>query len=333
MILGDINDLETLNNEYKEFCLKTSYDAIYSKKNILNILNSGKLSNNYNSLIYQSIEFYFNNYIPKYISSFLNSNNSGNIFIGINDKGENTGIPILNYMNSTIINNLFYSALYKHILNFYKFSKYVTIDIIPLTINTKLINNNEFNYLVTNYNKLNNSKINKLQEYYTLKQQWKNNMAKYEKKIDILLNLNYFRKQLFHFILQYSTLQNKNHLFSALFSNDIIYFNSHDKFNINTISYWACKFKDYILNKILKNRPIKPNISIRIHPDLIFNRITPLRLLFIQNNYNIKYFIIKISVNKYQGKHIAYFKYPYSEQYNFKIRRLNNNNQPYCSNF
>ena len=57
------------------------------------------------------------------------------IFIGINDKGENTGIPILNYMNSTIINNLFYSALYKHILNFYKFSKYVTIDIIPLTIN------------------------------------------------------------------------------------------------------------------------------------------------------------------------------------------------------
>ena len=71
-------------------------------------------------------------------------------------------------------------------------------------------------------------------------------------------------------------------------SSQILYYVHEDKNNINTITYWACKYKDYILNELLKTRPRKPNVPIRIHPKLIFMRTTPLRLHFINNNANIE---------------------------------------------
>ena len=70
MILGRKKHKESINCEYKEFCLQHTC-SIYNKNEISTILISGTLNDNYNSLVYQSLQHYFINVIPKYISSYL----------------------------------------------------------------------------------------------------------------------------------------------------------------------------------------------------------------------------------------------------------------------
>ncbi len=334
MILGKKIQKESFNSEYKEFCLQ-HVSCMYNKNEISIILSSGKLCDDYNSLIYQSLQHYFFNFIPKYISSYLNANTFGDIFIGIDDSGEITGIPILNNINHNIIYGLYYKCI-SDLIQFNDIYNYISISIIPLNIDKTLINNILFDKLTSNYKSKFNKKISEYDNYYKLKNKWLNSIASYEKKINYLLNKQYFRKELIIFIndnneqLSISTKYNLN---SFLNSSQILYYVHEDKNNINTITYWACKYKDYILNELLKTRPRKPNVPIRIHPKLIFMRTTPLRLHFINNNANIKYFIIKIHVKKYEGNQTCYYKYPFSDKLNYKIRRINNASQPFCSNF
>ena len=334
MILGKKIEKESINSEYKEFCLQ-QVSSMYNKNEISIILNSGKLCDDYNSLVYQSLQHYFFTFIPKYISSYLNANTFGDIFIGIDDNGEITGIPILNNINHNIIYGLYYKAI-TDLLEFNDVYNYISISILPLTIDTSLLNNVLLDKLTTNYKSKFNKKISEYDNYYKVKDKWLNAISSYEKKINYLLNKNYFRIELISFINNNNeslSISNKYNLNSTLNSSQILYYVHEDKNNVNTITYWACKYKDYILNELLKTRPRKPNVPIRIHPKLIFMRTTPLRLHFINNNVNIKYFIIKIHVKKYQGSQTCYYKYPFSDKLNYKIRRINNFSQPFCSNF
>ena len=81
MLLGDIlQSRETLENEYKEFCVKTNIYNIYDTSEIINIVNNGTIDNIFNYLIDDNLQLYFNIYIPKYESAFYNSNiQNGNI--------------------------------------------------------------------------------------------------------------------------------------------------------------------------------------------------------------------------------------------------------------
>lgn len=333
MLLGSKTGKESISCEYKEFCIKIS-TLPYNKNEILQILNNGKLSNKYNSIVYQSLEFYFHNILPKYISSYLNANTHGNFYIGINDFGEITGIPILNNINYKLIHNFFHYSISSFLSNFNNIFSYVSLSIIPLTINKTFLNNNEFYKLYNNYLTRFNKKIAEYDNFYTLKQKWLNNISKYEKKINYLLNTTYFRLELSDFIHISSLSSNdKNNLINMLKSTQILCYIHEDKANHQTITYWSCKYKDHILAELLKNRPIKPNVPIRIHPELIFLRTTPLRLHFINNNNNINYFIIKVHIKKYNGNNVCYYKYPYSDDLHCKIRRINTASQPFCSNF
>ncbi len=337
MILGRKKHKESINCEYKEFCLQHTC-SIYNKNEISTILISGALNDNYNSLVYQSLQHYFINVIPKYISSYLNANTFGDIYIGIDDSGEITGIPILNNINHNIIYDLFYKSILNLLTFFDNIHNYVSISIIPLIIDKSLINNNSFDKLLSNYKSKITKKISEYDKYYTLKNNWLNSISAYEKKINYLLNKHYFRKELIDFLnntLYNESLSNSTilSLTSLLLSSQFLYYIHEDKNNINTITYWSCKYKDHILSELLKTRPSKPNIPIRIHPKLIFMRTTPLRLHFINNNHNIKYFIIKIHVKQYNGDQICYYKYPFSDKLNYKIRRINCNSQPFCSNY
>ena len=140
MILGKKKQKESINYEYKEFCLQDTC-SIFNKNEISTILISGKLDDNYNSLVYQSLQHYFYNVIPKYISSYLNANTFGDIYIGIDDSGEITGIPILNNINHNIIYDLFYKSI-STLLNFFdNIHNYVSISILPLIIYKSLFNN------------------------------------------------------------------------------------------------------------------------------------------------------------------------------------------------
>ena len=184
MILGKKIQKESINSEYKEFCLQ-HVSSMYNKNEISIILNSGKLCDDYNSLVYQSLQHYFFTFVPKYISSYLNANTFGDIFIGIDDTGEITGIPILNNINHNIIYGLYYKCI-SDLLQFNDIYNYISISILPLIIDESLVNNVLFDKLTANYKSKFSKKITEYDNYYKVKNNWLNSIASYETKINYL---------------------------------------------------------------------------------------------------------------------------------------------------
>ena len=87
---------ETLDREFKEFCLKTEIKKIFSKCEIYQIIKNGVLPGKYNKIVLNNIKLYIQSYFPKYICSFHNNKDAVfhrmNIYIGIDDHSEITGI-------------------------------------------------------------------------------------------------------------------------------------------------------------------------------------------------------------------------------------------------
>ena len=95
MYLGEqMKECETLQNEYKEFCIKTNIYNYYTQEELDDIIKTGKLTKQFNNMILDNLKLYCDIYVPKYASAFTNSRiKNGNIQIGVNDHGEVTGIP------------------------------------------------------------------------------------------------------------------------------------------------------------------------------------------------------------------------------------------------
>jgi hypothetical protein len=86
----DFIGTETLSQEYKEFTFNNAGIPI-DIKSAEYYCNSNKFE--FNEYVILNIQKYFNYYLPKYISGFLNSNLNGEFYIGINDYGFIKGIP------------------------------------------------------------------------------------------------------------------------------------------------------------------------------------------------------------------------------------------------
>ena len=110
MILGDyIGFDESKLIEFKEFILKIDPTSFFENEDIKNMVCTGKVLPNFNDIIMHNLIHYFKFYLPKYISAFGNmrdSSESGNIYIGINDFGEITGIPFIGNLEMDFINDI-----------------------------------------------------------------------------------------------------------------------------------------------------------------------------------------------------------------------------------
>ena len=330
--LGVSYGRESIHCEYKEFCIQVPIEYVYEQQDVYKIIKSGKIDTKFNSLIYQSIQMYFDNVIPKYVSSFFNSRISGNIFLGVNDFGQVTGIPLLNAVNIPLIQRLFLDAMSKHIPNFDSIQHNVTLQCIPLTLDTSLLTNTELNSMMHSYSQKVTTRNHAQSLYKVEKDQWFDKVSVYEKKINSLINSEPARSQLCEYVNTFChNITVRTHVCQQLLSNSILTIENLDRTDPSTIFFWACAFKDHMLESLLSTRPTKPHIPIRIHPNLIFSRLTPMRLLFIQNNNNIQYYLIKISIKYAQNTPPVFYKYPFDDTCHFKIRRLNAYNQPFCS--
>ena len=96
MYLGEqMKESETLENEYKEFCIKTNLFDYYTQLDLDDIIKTGKFDGSiFNNMILDNLNLYCDIYVPKYGSSFTNSKiKNGSLQIGVNDNGEVTGVP------------------------------------------------------------------------------------------------------------------------------------------------------------------------------------------------------------------------------------------------
>jgi hypothetical protein len=105
--LGSHYTCETLNDEFKKFTLNRDEITSQSMRIFFEkFFNTGLMNDTVDAYIKQRITLYLKTYIPKYTVCFLNTDEQHNLshsdsflYIGIDDNGMITGIPIKNTEN------------------------------------------------------------------------------------------------------------------------------------------------------------------------------------------------------------------------------------------
>jgi hypothetical protein len=93
MTLGDYYGDESLKTEFKEFCLKICPSTEFSNDEIFYFLESGKMNIDLSRFVLKNLKYYVKVYLARYMSCFMNGKINGELYFGINDYGEVTGIP------------------------------------------------------------------------------------------------------------------------------------------------------------------------------------------------------------------------------------------------
>ena len=333
-MLGYTQDKESLQIEYKEFCLQVPSSLMYSPVMIQEMIDTGILDIDYNSLVYQSIEMYCTNVFPKNIVAFMNAEIDGEIILGINDFGEITGIPCIGQLNEKVVKNMLYDSLSKNIIDYDKVHEYISVEIVKLDIDKKLLSNDDLDKLLYNYNSRMQMHRFRTQLYEEKKKEWIKKTTTYERKLHDIINTKTSRTELTTYIrTNCNDIIVREYLVGLLQTDQVLHIEDYDKDNPMTLFHWTCSFKDEKLAELLNARPEKPQTPIRIHPELIFNKIAPLRLRFIENNSNINFYMIKVKISKYTNHGAVYYRQPYSNECYYKVRRLTSDNEPFCSYF
>ena len=196
MLLGDyIGFNESLQHEFKEFSLKIDPDLFYDAKTILEIVRNGKIPENFNKILIDNLNYYFQIYIPKYVSAFSNCEEleEGILYFGVNNIGEITGIPFFGELNTKDLEKILYSvidsvSLEEEIDKLYieKIFKEIKIELITLDIEEELISDKteeEILIAMTKYQ-------NYIERYNTYKEdhaKWINDLMSFTHKISYII--------------------------------------------------------------------------------------------------------------------------------------------------
>jgi hypothetical protein len=338
---------ETIYTEYKEFCINKGY-------NIEQLVNNYIIDNaQFDNIILSVIKSYFIKYLPKYISSFNNSNFNGKLIIGVSDNGVIHGIPFFGNITKFNIHK-YTKKIYKYIKIYNvnkKYNKLLTkkyintlkIQIIPLYNN---LNTDILSLKHTYDQKLKNIKIKNM----LLNDQWAKHLKRYKKwtnqlyffrtSIENYTKSTYLRKCVANFIKKnkynydlhsYSLLDKLEKIF---LSNDIIHFNySHDEIQLykniidNPIK-WILDYKDFIDKQLNLKKPKRPlKYPEKYYLQKFYNNLSNIDYLLYNNNVN--HFLIVVHINIIPNTLIKYRNYN-STSWVYKKRVLDSHNNPCC---
>jgi len=327
---------ETLTNEYKEFTFNhggLEFDLNEAEE----IVKSSYWC--LNDMCMEAIRKYFKIYIAKYASSFLNDEsetNEGNIYIGISDNGTIQGIPFQGDIDISFLNDELNKTIKKYI-------SYEDMSIINDSISLELIN---VNYIKKDIDKNNNlysqylyikNELNKNEiKFKNIMESWNEVHGKYAQKLVNLFNLQPTRHELLNYIKLNDSTNKVIHLIEK---GHVLKIKTHEEINELKMSsnepyYWVCKFKDEYLDNIRKSRPIqkyKSAIASFLNPISIIMKINNMIPWWMQNNKNMKLFVIKINFKKIQGNNDIYYIDSFGRKQ--KCYRSLDRGKPYCKPF
>ena len=124
-----------------------------------------------------------------------------------------------------------------------------------------------------------------------------------------MLNTTRYRLELSEFIKSKSNSSEK--LIEVLKSINYIKLKEdnifRDRDNKERIFYWIAKFRDMKGIQVALTKPDKPLYPSLYHPKQILGNLPCMRLTFLENNPNLKYYVIKLKCNVSKiGQHIKY---------------------------
>jgi len=300
--LGDtIGFNETLEEELKEFILKIDPIKYFDEDEIKNVVLTGKINKDrFNLMIADNINHYFKYYLPKYVSCFGNSKLShANLYIGVNDFSEVTGIPFFGTLTSSFVES--FADIIKSYISIPELSTRLKFEVIKLDIEKMYLDDN-IDELMEDYK----SRKLKFEEEYNKnlleRRAWIEKMDYYTTRIHDYANKKELRNLVINYI-ESSPEYNPEytHVVELLKSSKEIPVGdgteiAQRKFNKHDVIYWITEFKDTTIDKLKAERPNKlPYISYDGVHSTQFSLLTNLRYRFLNNNDDIHYYLIKIS--------------------------------------
>jgi hypothetical protein len=247
---------ENLYKEYKEFTLNLSGLPLD-----IDICNFYCKTNkfDFNNIVIDNLKKYFEVYLPKYISSFLNlsTHHISSFMIGINDFGYVKGIP---YKGDLPINELS-QIIYNIINNNIKCDNILNLDnFIKINFIKVIFNKNDNSSIHPKYNEYltYRKKYNLEYEKYLLEYNiWKKKYIFINKKLIDLINTYDTRTLIINYI---KSLDPNNIVIDLLLSNykfkPLTHFQIIEaKKNINNPYYWITRWKDEYKNYIISLKP------------------------------------------------------------------------------
>ena len=301
--LGEkLPEKETLRNEFKEFCLKNSVYNYYTHQELEQIVITGKLFTNFNTIIHDNIKHYFLCYIPRYASAFSYCDDikEGILTIGINDYGEVTGIPYIGDFDET--------TLQSYLENTYKliraennsrkwkqeYLKHIKYEVIPIDIKSPSIHLCDMSMdIYTTMKNQQDTYDEQYKNYLTLRDKWIKTFMEYACSINEMLDKR--RDEVIEFVKKNAPRPDP----IVAFLNKRLPIEYDDlterRDNVDDYIYWIFQFKDIVIDKYLLEKP-KPPIYPRMcnAPYALVTHLSDMRLKFIRNNKALKYYMIRI---------------------------------------
>jgi hypothetical protein len=324
---------ETLDNEYKEFTFNHGGLEVDSD-NAEKLIQSSYWC--FNDMILEAIRKYFKVYIPKYASAFLNKEaliDTGNFYIGISDNGTVYGIPFQGKLCQDFLQTELDLIIKKYVKssNLGILKKSISLELLEIKYTPMKISKYSDSYY--KYLKYKKKLEKKDRKYNLILNFWNVMHFKYAQKLVDIFNLPETREELLNYIIKKEPTNNVIQMINSGFQLQI---KNHEEINelknfINEPYYWVCKFKDELLDEVRKQRPIRDNKNILvnlINPINILIKISNMIPWWMQNNENMKLYVIKINFRKNKDNTNIYYLDSFG-----KINKCYRNlefNKPYC---
>ena len=304
---GNIGKPESKTDEFKEFSIKQDPISFCTVEEIIELVKTGKLIENFNDVILSNLNHYFKFYVPKYISAFGNMKGEdpyATLYIGINDFGEITGVPFLGTLELEYLNELKDSLkIFLNAKNLVEIFSKIQFEIIKLEIDLTMISD-DISAILSEYTEKYNAYKASYAKYVYDYRMWIEQIDRYSTKISIYFNDPEYRNEVASYIrvntnntdyLKMADQLETNHEFETIPNYEIM----EKKVDQSNIYHWITSYKDDKLDLIKTKRPIKPSMNTSELDRLSetqFSMLTNLRKKFIDNNPELNYYLIKIKI-------------------------------------
>lgn len=302
-------------------------------------------------LVNPSVEYCLQWVFPKYLSSFCNSRIRGDLYLGISDDGEITGIPHLNTLNiDDVTSHLQYLCaeyvrivhqgnVYPNIENeLFSLDTLFTVTIIPLDTDIAILEDS-IAPIMERWEQDTCSFNDDLFIYKEAYQKWSFELQRVSGKLINIVNTSTLRRELISYMdihkelwtsMTFELRDQLNTMKYYHFNTSFEYFES-SKEDPSKIWFWVTKFKEHTVSKLTTLKPYRPKLSTHIPLTIAVAKLIDLRYRYV--TLGVQYSVINIKFNGNlliddHDTHIQ-FKYPHSEQFHSKKRAVSALGDPY----
>ena len=311
---------ENDNTEFKvfTFCSKgISIDPNDEKMNDHLLVTKNWI---FNEDVINNLDHYFESYVPKYSSAFLNSKTDpkkSNMYFGISDDGIVHGIPYNGIIDKDYLVKKLHKILDSNLLiSNCDLKKFIDVDIINIDTNFFHIDKFHQNIVEDYFSKKKEFRKN-FDKFKSNKDAWFKLLLYYNDKLHNLLNNKNTRREILMYVIKNDpknhdiiSLLKSDKKFPAMRGTDI----DQLKTQKNSIWYWVTQWKDYATDFV---KSIKPRT-----PRSCYSKLFPISVLITTidmiphwlDKNNINLYLIKFTFNrpdyhinvKYQDKYGNY---------------------------